>query len=222
MAFTGRPPSGRPVRRTSEHLGEAADIMGGVVDLNRYRASRGDAPLTRLARGETGAAEACIDAYGPLVQGLARKLLAEGSDIDDVVQSIFVELWRSAHTFDPDRASDRGFVAMIARRRIIDHRRRSDRRVETVPLAPARDRASDEHERTTGRVAAAPAIRALDRLPDDRRQWIVMSVVEGYSHSEIARETDTPLGTVKSGIRRGLLDMRAWLATPSATEEATP
>ncbi len=196
--------------------------MGGVVDLNRWRANRGDPPLARLARDEPGAAEACVDAYGPLVRGLARRLLPEGADVDDLLQDVFVELWRSAGTFDPARASDRGFVAMIARRRIIDRRRHGERRIDTVPLAPTRDRATDDHERTVGRVAAAPALRALDRLPEERRRWIVMAVVEGYSHRDIARATDTPLGTVKSGIRRGLHDMRAWLATPAASEEATP
>ena len=78
-------------------------------------------------------------------------------------------------------------------------------------MAPERDRASDEYERTVGRVGARPALQALDTLAPDRRRWILMSVVEGYSHSEIARVTGTPLGTVKSGIRRGLMDMREWI-----------
>ena len=189
-----------------------------VVELAEWRADREESmalrvgsPLLRLARGEPGAVQACVDAYGPMVQALARRLLAEGSDVDDTVQEIFVELWRGAHRFDPDKASDRGFVAMIARRRIIDRARREERRPSTVAIAPGHDRVSEEHERTLGRVQAGPAVEALSTLSEERRSWILMAVVEGYSHSEIAQHTGTPLGTVKSGIRRGLAEMRGWL-----------
>lgn len=189
-----------------------------VVQLATWRADRGRAmtlqlgsPLLRLGRNEPGAVEACVDAYGPLIQGLARRLMPEGSDLDDAVQDVFVALWKSAARFDPDRASDRGFVAMLARRRIIDRLRREERRPTTVALTPGRDVVTDEHERTLGRIQAGPALEALRTLSEDRRSWIVMSVVEGYSHSEIADRTGTPLGTVKSGIRRGLAEMRGWL-----------
>lgn len=168
----------------------------------------GPSALARVARGEEGAVEACLDAYGGLVQGLVRRLLPSETDRDDVVQEVFVELWRSAHRFDPDKASDRGFVAMIARRRIIDRRRRAERRVETLPLDAGRQRTTEEHERTLGRLEARPALQALEALSEERRRWILLSVVEGYSHREIAERTDTPLGTVKSGIRRGLAEAR--------------
>jgi RNA polymerase sigma-70 factor (ECF subfamily) len=137
-----------------------------------------------------------------------------------VVQDVFVELWRSAARFDAGRASDRGFVATITRRRVIDRRRRLDRRPQTVRLAPAMERADEAYERTVGRVEAAGAVAALRHLSDDWRRWIVMSVVEGYTHAEIAEATRTPLGTVKSGIRRGLARMRAAFETPDAGREA--
>lgn len=196
----------------------------GVVELARWRAGREggvrpeDSPLSRLASGRDGAVEACVDAYGPLVQALARRLLPEGADVDDVVQEVFIELWRSGPRFDPRRASDRGFVAMIARRRIIDRRRRMERQAPTVALSPGRDRATDEHERTLGRVQAGPAVEALAQVAEDRRRWILMSVVQGFSHREIADETGAPLGTVKSGIRRGLAQMKDWLERREARE----
>ena len=202
-------------------MGAVESTPEPVVDLSRWKAARRPAgpggaeaatPLARLAHGEPGAVADCVDAYGPLVRALAARLLPDSADLDDVVQEALVEVWRSAESFDPSRASDRGFVAMIARRRIIDRRRRSERRITTVPMSPERDASTDEHERTLGRVDAAPALRALERLGGDRRRWIVMSVIEGYSHSDIARSTGTPLGTVKSGIRRGLAEMRDWIA----------
>lgn len=197
----------------------------GVVELADWRARRGAAvnpaapgwdtaeetPLAALSRGRPGAVEACLDAYGGLVLGLARRLLPEHADVEDAVHEIFIELWRSAERFDPDRASDRGFVAMLARRRIIDRRRRRSARPETVRWTPAAERPGTDHERTLGRVEAQPALEALETLDPDRRRWILMNVVEGWSHRDIARETDTPLGTVKSGIRRGLRQMRDWL-----------
>ncbi|MEM7414937.1 MAG: sigma-70 family RNA polymerase sigma factor [Gemmatimonadota bacterium] len=192
---------------------------GDVVELAEWRAGRDGAmttlrlgsPLLRLSRGEVGAVEACVDAYGPMVQALIRRLRPAASDVEDVVQEVFVALWRSAHRFDPDRASDRGFVAMITRRRVIDRTRREERQPSTVEYDPGQDRGSDEHERTLGRLQAGPAMDALRRLSEERRRWIVMAVVEGYSHREIAERSNTPLGTVKSGIRRGLAEMRGWL-----------
>lgn len=197
-----------------------------VVELARWRAGRGvgvtetgPSPLLRLARGEAGAVAACVDAYGPLVQGLARRLLQDDAEVEDVVHEVFIELWRSAQRFDPAKASDRGFVAMVARRRIIDRRRRLDRRPRTVELHPVRDAPStDEHERTLGRLRAGPAVDALKTLTAERQRWITMAVVEGFTHSEIAEETGTPLGTVKSGIRRGLAEMRSWLERREARE----
>lgn len=204
-----------------------------VVELARWRLARGvnegaevaagaptdEPPLLRLARGEEGSAEACIVAYGPLVQGLARRLMPTGSDVEDVVQEVLVELWRTAGRFDPDKASDRGYVAMLTRRRVIDHRRRAERRPELVSLDPeSRERSGDEHRRMEGRLEAAPAVEALKRLSDEKRSWILMAVVEGFTHSEIAMKTGSPLGTVKSGIRRGLRRMRRWLEEHEAGE----
>lgn len=197
-----------------------------VVELARWRELRGEpvtdapSPLARVAEGEPGAVEACVDAYGPMVRALATRLLPEHADIDDVVQDVFVELWRSAARFDARKASDRGFVATITRRRVIDRRRRMDRRPQTVRLAPSMERADEAYERTIGRVEAAGAVAALEHVSDDWRRWILMSVVEGYTHSEIAEATKTPLGTIKSGIRRGLARMRAVLETPETTLEA--
>ncbi len=180
-----------------------------------------ESPLRRLAREEPGAARACIDAYAPLVRALARRLLPRGLEVDDVVQEVFIDLWKAAGRFDPSKASDRGFVAMIARRRVIDRRRKQDRRVETVAMSPSIERASEEHGRTVRRVEASGSLAALEVVPEDRRRWIVMSVVEGYSHSDIARATGAPLGTVKSGIRRGLIEMRRWFERQGSQEVET-
>jgi RNA polymerase sigma-70 factor (ECF subfamily) len=196
---------GDDVVDVAERRADGTAGPGGAVSRRR------ETPLARVAHGEAGAVEACVDAYGGLVQGLVRRLLPGHADHDDAVQEVFVELWRSARRFDPAKASDRGFVAVITRRKVIDRRRRAERRVETLPLDAAPERATVEHERTLRRLEARPAVQALDALSADRRRWILLSVVEGYSHREIAERTDTPLGTVKSGIRRGLAEVRSRL-----------
>lgn len=192
---------------------------GDEAGRGSHGAAFGDTPLEALTQGLPGAVEACLEAYAPMVQGLATRLLPSGSDVEDVVQEIFVELWRTADRYDPARASDRGYVAMIARRRIIDRRRRMEARPVTESL-PDRDVYSGtDHERTLGRVQAAPAVAALRTLNEDWQKWIVMNVVEGYSHADIARITQSPLGTVKTGIRRGLQRMREWLSEAGSMEE---
>ena len=165
-------------------------------------------PIERVAEGDSRAVADCIDAYGGLVWSLARRWLGPGEDAEDAVQEVFVELWKSAGRFDPARASDRGFVAMIARRRLIDRRRKAERRVTTESFPDGLEVATSEHERIEGRVMAAPALAALETLPEDRRKFVVLSVVYGMSHQEVSDETGAPLGTVKSGIRRGLMAMR--------------
>lgn len=168
-------------------------------------------PLLSLSEGDRSAVRACVETYGPLVTRLAKRMLPDSSALEDAVQETFIELWRSAHRFDPTKASDRGFVAMIARRRIIDRCRKMQRRPQTVGLSQDTDRGSEEHERTVARIQAGPVTEALERLSPERKRWIRMAVVEGYPHREIAARTGTPLGTIKSGIRRGLAEMRAWL-----------
>ena len=175
-------------------------------------------PLERVAAGDERAMADCIDAYGGLVWGLARRWLGDGENAEDAVQDVFVELWRSAGRFDPSKASDRGFVAMLARRRLIDRRRKLERRITTTDLAGGLHIGTTEHERTEGRVMAAPALAALDTLPDDRREFVFLSVVHGMSHSEVAEATGVPLGTVKSGIRRGLRAMRDVLSEQGIRE----
>ncbi len=189
---------------------------GRTISLGEWRTRRsrvkthdpGSTPLERVAQGEPGAMVACVDAYTSLVWSLARRWFGQGEDAEDAVQEVFVELWKSAGRFDPTRASDRGFVAMIARRRFIDRRRKFDRRVETESMPTGFDIGTSEHERIEGRVMAAPALAALDTLPEDRREFVMLSVVYGMSHQEVSDKTGAPLGTVKSGIRRGLMAMR--------------
>ncbi|MEM9293750.1 MAG: sigma-70 family RNA polymerase sigma factor [Acidobacteriota bacterium] len=179
-----------------------------------------DPVLPRIAAGEPGATEECIERYKGLVWWLARQMA--GSDAEDAVQEIFIELWTKADRYDPSKSSEPAFVAMITRRRLIDRRRRIGRRPpidsldneerEIVVRAPQGVEANAE---------VALAARAINTLKPKEREVLVLSLYHGMSHSEIANKTSMPLGTVKTYVRRGLQRVRERLtAQPGLTQEA--
>jgi len=168
--------------------------------------------LTRVARGDEGAVRGCLQTFGPVVWSLARRFSPTQEDAEDAVQEVFTDVWRSAGRFDSSRATAHGFVAMIARRRLIDRRRKRERRPVLVALPDGLEAADEAHERIERRIRADQVVSALGRLKPQQKRWIELSLVYGMSHSEIATETDTPLGTVKTGIRRGLARVREWFA----------
>lgn len=159
--------------------------------------------LVRVARGDASAARDCVDRYGPLVWSLARRHTASAADAEDAVQDIFLSLWRSAGRFEPERSTEAGFVAMIARRRLIDLLRQ---RVRTDPATlPV-----DVYERLDmeDRIEASRVGRALSELRPEQRRVLLLSTAQGLSQEEIAESTGMPLGTVKAHARRGLLRLR--------------
>ncbi|HLL20547.1 MAG TPA: sigma-70 family RNA polymerase sigma factor [Kofleriaceae bacterium] len=161
--------------------------------------------LARVAGGDATAVREVLAEYGGLVWSIARRF--ESGDAEDAVQEIFLDLWKSAARFDPAIASEPAFIAMIARRRLIDRRRTRRRRPETQDLdASIADGATGPDVCAEANEAA----RALDQLRPEQRQVLVLSS-QGLSHGEIAAETGMPLGTVKAHARRGLLSIRAAL-----------
>jgi RNA polymerase sigma factor (sigma-70 family) len=171
--------------------------------------------LSRVARGEPNAVQECIDRYGALVWSLARRQLGSSLDAEDAVQEIFIELWKSAERFDPSRSSEAGFIAMVARRRIIDRLRQRGR----MPDLEALD---DRHEVVPDPRAgldpethaeAALAARALGQLRPQQKQVLELLIQEGLTHEQVAQSTGMPLGTVKTHARRGLIRLREILTT---------
>jgi len=168
--------------------------------------------LPRIAAGDERAVRDCVTRYGPLVWSLARRWSPEGSDSEDAVQEIFIDLWRTAARYDVSRTSEAGWVAMIARRRLIDRARRRER-LPVLETMPDDFDVASESERDLDREWRAEQARAILReLPASQRHMLELSLVHGKTHDEIARETETPLGTVKSHIRRGLQRARDLLA----------
>jgi len=164
--------------------------------------------LGRVAAGDRDAVRECIARYGGLVWSIARRF--EAADAEDAVQEIFLDLWKSAARFDRQIASEAAFVAMIARRRLIDRKRTRGRR---PTIDPGADLPAVPSEGSGPRTCAeaSQAARALDKLRPEQRQVLLLSACHGMSHGEIAEHTGMPLGTVKAHARRGLMSIRAAL-----------
>ncbi|HPF26742.1 MAG TPA: sigma-70 family RNA polymerase sigma factor [Steroidobacteraceae bacterium] len=181
-----------------------------------------DTLLPAVARGDRLAVQRCISRFGGLVWGIARRLSPTTADAEDAVQEVFTDLWRSASRFDPARGSERVFVALIARRRLIDRLRsmRSRLAAETAIL-PQHDEIAAAEPTHDEQTDAAIARVAFGTLPPEHQRIISLSLVEGWSHGEIAARTGVPLGTVKTVIRRGIFKVRVALRTVGKSKPAT-
>lgn len=178
------------------------------------RMSVSETPLDQVARGASGSAEALLDRYGGLVWSLARRFCTDRSEAEDAVQEIMIDVWKSVSQgrFDPSKGSDTTFVAMIARRRLIDRLRRRQTSVELSSDAEPTYRPASETPAELGEDARLAA-EALNGLPEDQQRAIRLAVVRGLTHEQVARLTGMPLGTVKTHIRRGLIRLRQTLAS---------
>ncbi len=172
-----------------------------------------DCVLPRIAAGDPAAVPDCISRYGGLVWSLARRFLGNAADAEDAVQDVFIELWKNAARFDPTRSSEPTYITMIARRRLIDRKRRTARAPVAQTLADDPTGVPGSNDRIEIEDEAARAAAALAELREDERRVIHMAVYQGLTHEEIASATGLPLGTVKTHIRRGLLRVRERLSS---------
>lgn len=219
---------GRPARDARPASGRSFPGM----EVSPRVASQELSTLERIAQGDQSAVQDCIDRFGNLVWSLARRLSGNQSDAEDAVQEIFVDIWRSAARYDPSLASEATFIAMIARRRLIDRRRRQSRRPEEVS-APAPSEMYEDHRGDGSDLLelgeeAQRARGAFGALSTEQQRVLQLSLQFGLSHQRISEATGLPLGTVKTHARRGLLRIRQALdgangesPTDEGSEEAT-
>ena len=152
---------------------------------------------------------------------LRGRMLRNTEDAEDVVQDVFVDIWKNAQRFDESMASETTFIAMIARRRIIDRIRYASRRVTPDSLEDVVAEPSTRADRTMQMsVEANEAAEAVAALRPEQRQVLQLAIVHGLSHQEIADATGMPLGTVKTHARRGLQAAREILGLAGARKEA--
>ncbi len=167
--------------------------------------------LPLIAAGDQSAVEACLDRYGGLVWSLARRMCPTRDEAEDAVQEIFIEVWKNAGRFDASIASEVTFIAVIARRRLIDRRRRAGRRPDESSIIEETARDVSNGDVASAQVVGEEAEIARDamrELSEEQQRVLQLSIFYGQSHEKIARSTGLPLGTVKTHARRGLIRVR--------------
>jgi RNA polymerase sigma-70 factor, ECF subfamily len=183
-----------------------------------------DDPHRRLmllvGRGDQGAFGELYDAVSALVHGVVLQVVRDPSHAEEVTQEVFVELWRVAPRFDPDRGSVQSWVATLAHRRAVD-RVRSEQsarnRVERESHKVER-----EHDSAADTVVELDHVaferrrvrRALERLTTMQREAVELAYFGGHTYREVAVLLDVPEGTVKTRIRDGMIRLRDELGAP--------
>lgn len=171
--------------------------------------------LEQVADGDSAAVQRCVESYGSLVYRLARRYLDHApAEVDDAVQEVFIEVWLNAKRFDPSLGSEAAFIATIAHRRIIDRqrqvtsRKRMEKRAAIVAeIKPAWSTTLQEGGVDVTNVYRDELTKSLKGLPADEQAVIWLSVYHGLSHRQIASATDSPVGTVKTRLRRAMMSI---------------
>lgn len=170
--------------------------------------------LRRCAAGERAALRAVYDAEAQRMMGVAMRLLRRRALAEEVVHDTFMQVWQRASTFDPSRGEARTWLYAILRHRALNILR-TETRVDLVddfePLGLASQ--EEDAEAIVLRLSEASALRrCLERLDPTRKEAILLAYVHGLTHGELAGRLNVPLGTMKSWIRRSLLQLRECLA----------
>ena len=161
-----------------------------------------EALLRRLAAGDQTALGEFYDLYAGLANGLALRILRDTSEAEDVVQEVFVQVWRQAARFDTSRGSAEAWLCTITRTRALDRlRRRASRREEQADETPAATAAPRNEE-------ALAVRKALDGLSAVQRRALELAYYEGLTQTEIAARLGEPLGTIKTRIRTAMIRLR--------------
>lgn len=162
------------------------------------------------ARNQDAMAE-LYDRYGSVVYAVALRVLGDTTAAEDVLQEIFMQLWRNPASFDASRGNLGPWLAVITRNRAVDMVRKRKPQTEleetTISFEPNLAQMAERN------IFAQKVRTALQQMPALQRKALEMAYFEGYSHSEISEKTGEPLGTVKTRIRTGLLQLRKAVET---------
>jgi len=167
--------------------------------------------IRQLAGGDRGAFGRFYDAYSTLVFTFALRMLRERAAAEDLLQEVFLQVWRDAPSYSPERGTPEAWLVMITRSRAIDKLRSIRRRFKSFVSMERPSGQSYDAEVESGAAASEARIMvnsALAQLPDNQRQVLEMAYFDGLSQTEIAARTNEPLGTVKTRMRAALQRLR--------------
>jgi RNA polymerase sigma-70 factor (ECF subfamily) len=162
--------------------------------------------LARIENGEEQAMAKLFERYSKIVYSVSLRVLKDPAAAEDVLQEIFMQIWRSPNSFVAAKGSLGGWLSVVSRNRSIDtlRRKRPSEEIEDTSLASPFNLAEDSERNLLMERARA----AVVLLPAEQRKTLEMAFFDGLTHSEIAEMTGDPLGTVKTRIRSGLLTLR--------------
>jgi RNA polymerase sigma-70 factor, ECF subfamily len=172
-----------------------------------------DAALVeRMTAGDESALAALYDRYAGVLYGLLLRILKDTHAAEEVLQDLFLQLWRTAARFDASRGSMTAWLMVMARNRAISRLRRRDRHVmaddpEGFLLESAPDPSNIEDD-AARRELARQLRAAMASLPGEQREALELAYFEGMTQTEIAERTGAPLGTVKSRVRAALQSLK--------------
>ena len=169
--------------------------------------------LRGIAGGDEQALSALYDRYRLILYGLILRILHSQAEAEDVLQEVFMQVWRKAADFDEARGRPFTWLVTLARSRAIDRLRALGSRERTAQEAArdVPDQISDAADDAVKSEQGEIVRRALRELPDEQRQTLLLAYFEGLTQSEIAERTATPLGTVKTRMRSGMMKLRETL-----------
>ena len=182
-----------------------------LLDTAGLTSATDEALMKAITNRRQTALRELYDRYGKTVKAVVVRVVHEEAEADDVLQEIFLQIWKEAENYSPKAGRPLGWVVTLARRRAIDRLRRRqaycrakerfELDIERQPNSWARNRIDDELVRSDLRHFLE---RQMNTLPEFQREVIELSFFEGRSHREIAALTRTPLGTVKTRLELGL------------------
>jgi RNA polymerase sigma-70 factor (ECF subfamily) len=169
--------------------------------------------LKAVARGDEQALAQIYDNYRVILFGLLVRILNSREEAEDVLQEVFLQVWRRARDFDETRGKPFTWLVTLARSRAIDRLRSlgARDRVAQASVREAAEEVSDAARDTFRSEQRALVTSALSQLPEEQKGPLVLAYFDGLTQSEIAAKLGAPLGTVKTRMRAGMIKLRELL-----------
>jgi RNA polymerase sigma-70 factor (ECF subfamily) len=168
--------------------------------------------IERIESRDAEALALLYDRHAGRLMGLAHRILGDTGEAEEVLQEVYLHVWRAAATFDPSRGPVLAWLLVATRSRSIDRlrSRRTGRSAGTRSLEEAPEPASreDVEADAASHEWEAQCRAVIAELPEDQRRALELAYFDGLTHQEIAARTATPLGTVKTRVRLGLMKLR--------------
>ena len=192
----------------------AGEFVHFYKPVNQPEAQDQDVELLRqIAGGDRSAFAEFYDRHSTLMFSVASRILNDPGEAEDVMQETFLQIWEKAAKFDPKLGKASSWAAILVRNKAIDKIRASQRRTRLAEEAGtahaiAGEVADTVNETLVGHEQAKMIQTAIVELPGEQRQAIELAYFSGLTQDEISKKLNTPLGTIKARIRRGLLKLR--------------